>query len=80
MKHRKRKEPPSFEVIEAAISGDVESINEILLYFRPYIEYKSKRKFINEFGRVQYVTDEYMKLRLENKLIQKILDFKIRVE
>ena len=49
-------------------------------YFRPYIEYKSQRKFIDGLGRVQYVTDEYLKLRLENKLIEKILDFEIRVE
>ena len=80
MKQRKRKEPPEFEVIEAAISGDLEAIHEILLYFRPYIEYKSQRKFIDGLGRVQYVTDEYLKLRLENKLIEKILDFEIRVE
>ena len=80
MKQRKRKEPPEFEVIEAAISGDLEAIHEILLYFHPYIEYKRQRKFIDGFGRVQYVTDEYLKLRLENKLIEKILDFEIRVE
>ena len=33
----------------------------------------------DEFGRVHYVTDEYMKRRMETKLITKILDFKIRL-
>lgn len=80
MKQRKQKEPPKFEVIDAAIRGDVESINQILLYFQPYIEDQCKRKFINEFGMVQYVVDEHMKRRLETKLITKILDFKICVK
>lgn len=37
------------------------------------------RKFINEFGVTEFVTDEYMKRRVETKLITKILDFKIQV-
>lgn len=40
MRQRKRKEPPAFEVIEAAVSGDLETIQEVLLYFHPYIEHE----------------------------------------
>jgi hypothetical protein len=80
MEEKRKKEPLAFEVIEAAINGDAESINIILAYFKPYIVDQSQRLFINEFGSRQYVTDEHMQRRLETKLITKILDFKIRVE
>ena len=73
-------EIPNFEMIEAAVKGDVESINQIVRHLQPYINSRCKRKFVNEFGDVQYVMDEHMKRRLETKLITKILDFKMRVE
>ncbi|MDD2979306.1 MAG: helix-turn-helix domain-containing protein [Hespellia sp.] len=80
MEQKRKKKLLSFEVIEAAIDGDAEAINQILAYLKPYIIDQSQRKFINEFGGVQYVTDEHMQRRLETKLITKILDFKIRIE
>ncbi|MBC5744735.1 helix-turn-helix domain-containing protein [Lachnospiraceae bacterium MD308] len=76
---KKHREPFEFEIIQAAIQGDVDSINQIITYFQPYIKARCKRKFKDEFGQEQYVTDEYMKRRLETKLITKILDFKIQV-
>ena len=79
MERKKYKEPLEFEAIQAAIQGDADSINQIVSYFQPYINARCKRKFKDEFGHVQYVTDEYMKRRLETKLITKILDFKIQV-
>ncbi len=79
MKTKKYREQIEFEVIQAAIRGDVDSINKIVAYFQPYINARCKRKFKDEFGYEQYVTDEYMKRRLETKLITKILDFKIQV-
>ena len=79
MGYKKYKEPIEFEVIQAAIQGDADSINQIILYFQPYINSKCKRKFKDEFGTEQYVVDEYMKRRLETKLITKILDFEIQV-
>ena len=72
-------EPVAFETVRAAIQGDVDSINQIIAYFQPYINARSRRKFINEFGVTEFVTDEYMKRRVETKLIRKILDFKIQV-
>lgn len=79
MEQKKYREPIEFEVIQAAIQGDTDSINQIIVYFQPYINARCKRKFKDEFGYEQYVTDEYMKRRLETKLITKILDFKIQV-
>ena len=57
----------------------MDSINQIIAYFQPYINARSRRKFINGFGVTEFVTDEYMKRRVETKLITKILDFKIQV-
>ena len=74
--HRKK---PEFETIQAAIEGDAEAINQILSYFQPFINSECKREYKDEFGRVHYVVDEYMKRRMETKLITKILDFKIRL-
>ena len=66
-------------IVAAAIEGDVEAINQILSYFQPFINSECKREYRDEFGKIHYVTDEYMKRRLETKLITKILDFKIRL-
>lgn len=69
MEGKKYREPVEFDVIRAAIQGDADSINQIISYFQPYINARCRRKF----------KDEYMKRRLETKLITKILDFKIQV-
>ena len=79
MKSKKHREMPEFEIIQAAIEGDAEAINQILSYFQSYINSECKRKYEDEFERIHYVTDEYMKRRLETKLITKILDFEIRL-
>lgn len=79
MRNRKKKEPVAFEVIEAAIAGDVVAINQIVDYFQPYINSRCRRKFIDESGQVKYGIDEYMKRRMETKLITKILSFEIQL-
>lgn len=79
MKSKRHREPPKFETIQAAIEGDAEAINQILCYFQPFIQSECKREYVDEFGRTYYVTDEYMKRRLETKLITKILDFEIQL-
>ncbi len=77
MKSKKHRELPEFDTIQAAIQGDAESINLILSYFQPFINSECKREYRDEFDQVHYVADEYMKRRMETKLITKILDFKI---
>lgn len=79
MKAKKHREMPELEIIQAAIEGDAEAINQILSFFQPFINSECKREYKDEFGRIHYVTDEYMKRRLETKLITKILDFEIRL-
>lgn len=79
MKEKKYREMPEFETIQSAIEGDAEAINQILSYFQPFIKSECKREYRDEFGRIHYVADEYMKRRLETKLITKILDFEIRL-
>lgn len=70
---------PEFEVIQAAMEGDAQAINMILDYFSPYIESECKRRVYEEQDKIRYETDEYMRRRLETKLIGKILDFKIQL-
>jgi len=79
MQKKKHREPIEFKVIQAAIEGDVDAINQVLFYFQPYINSRCKRKVKDEFGQVHYMVDEYMKRRMETRLITKILDFKIRL-
>ncbi|MFR8171577.1 MAG: helix-turn-helix domain-containing protein [Marvinbryantia sp.] len=76
---KKKREPIEFSVIEKAIQGDADSINQVLFYFQPYINAQCKRKMKDEYGNTHYVTDEYMKRRMETKLITKILDFEIQL-
>ena len=76
---KKKREPIEFSVIEKAIQGDAYSINQVLFYFQPYINAQCKRKMKDEYGNTHYVTDEYMKRRMETKLITKILDFEIQL-
>lgn len=70
---------PEFEEILAAIEGDAQAMNAILTYFSPYIESECKRRVDEEQDKIRYETDEYMRRRLETKLISKILDFKIQL-
>lgn len=60
MRNRKKKEPVAFEVIEAAVAGDVVAINQIVDYFQPYINSRCRRKFIDESGQIKYGIDEYI--------------------
>ena len=80
MQYRKKERADCIlKVIEAAIGGDAVAINQIIDYFQPYINSRCRRKFIDESGRTRYGIDEYMKRRMETKLITKILGFKIQL-
>ena len=45
MGQKKYREPVEFDVIQAAIQGDADSINQIIAYFQPYINARCRRKF-----------------------------------
>ncbi|MDM1009532.1 helix-turn-helix domain-containing protein [Clostridium perfringens] len=66
-----------FEIIVKSTKGDVESINEVLNHFSGYIAKMSVRKNYDNFGDVRYVVDEDICKRIENKLVRKILLFRI---
>lgn len=66
-----------FEIIVKSTKGDVESINEVLNHFSGYIAKMSVRKNYDNFGNVRCVVDEDICKRIENKLVSKILLFRI---
>ncbi len=64
---------PSLTVIHAARSGDAEAIDRILRYYESYINKLCTRKLYDKAGTPHNCLDEYMKRRLEIKLIQAIV-------
>lgn len=74
---RKGKELLTFDVIEAATSGDMLAIGEVVEHYQGYILKLSTRKYVDSYGKVSYAVDEVLRENLENKLIIKILNFKL---
>lgn len=66
-----------FDVIEEAVTGDVDAINTVLRHYERYILTLSTRTLYDETGTPHLCVDEELKRRLETKLITKILDFKV---
>lgn len=66
-----------FDVIEEAVTGDVDAINTVLRHYERYILTLSTRTLYDETGMPHLCVDEELKRRLETKLITKILDFKV---
>ena len=60
-------------VIEAARAGDAEAVECVLRYYEGYINKLCTRTVYDENGCPHARLDEYMKSRLENKLIRAIL-------
>lgn len=60
-------------VIHAAQGGDAEAMEQILRYKEPYIRSLCTRTLYDENGCPHVCLDEYMKRRLEIKLIQAIV-------
>ena len=60
-------------VIEAARAGDAEAVEQVLRYYEGYINKLCTRTAYDESGCPHACLDEYMKGRLENKLIRAIL-------
>ena len=64
---------PSLPVIHAARAGDAEAIDRILRHYEGYIRKLCTRKLYDKAGTPHNCLDEYMKRRLEIKLIQAII-------
>ncbi len=73
MKHVKYKELLSLAVIEAARAGDAGAMEQVLQYYSGYINKLCTRTLYDDYGQPYTGIDEYMKCRLENKLIYAII-------
>lgn len=60
-------------VIEAARAGDAEAVERVLRYYEGYINKLCTRTLCDEYGQPHVCVDEYMKRRLEIKLISSIV-------
>lgn len=66
-----------FDIIVKSTKGDIEAINKVLNHFSGYIAEFSVRKVYDNFGDIRYIVDEDICKRIENKLVSKILLFRI---
>ena len=75
MKRRnyKGRELLPFAVSDAAQAGDADAMEQVLRYYEGYINKLCTRTVYNESDCPHTCLDEYMKSRLENKLIRAIL-------
>ena len=60
-------------VIEAARAGDAEAVERVLRYYSGYMNKLCTRTLYDDCGQLHVCVDEYMKHRLENKLIYSVL-------
>ena len=63
----------SLSVIEAARAGDPLAVERVLRYYEGYINKLCTRTLYDDCGQLHVCVDEYMKHRLENKLIYSVL-------
>lgn len=63
-------------VIQAAKAGDAEAIGTVLHYYDGYMNSLCQRRSYTPDGQYQVVIDQYMKRRLEIKLITAIVTMK----
>ena len=73
MNHYKSMEPLPLSVIEAARAGDVEAVERVLRYYEGYINKLCTQTLYDPDGQPHVCVDEYMKRRLEIKLIHSIV-------
>ena len=66
-----------YPVIISASYGDVVAMDIVLSHYEPYIARLSMRTSYDEYGNPHTCVDEDMRSRLEAKLMEKILDFKV---
>lgn len=66
-----------YSVIEAAATGNVDAINDVLSHYQRYITTLATRILYDEYGTPHLCVDEELKRRLETKLITRILCFKL---
>lgn len=74
MKQARYKEPLPLAVIEAARAGDAGAVEQVLQYYNGYINKLCTRTLSDLDGTPHVRVDEYMKRRLQSRLIRAILN------
>lgn len=74
MKQARYKEPLPLAVIEAAHAGDAGAVEQVLQYYNGYINKLCTRTLYDLDGTPHVRVDEYMKRRLQSRLIRAILN------
>lgn len=74
MKQARYKEPLPLAVIEAARAGDAGAAEQVLQYYNGYINKLCTRTLYDLDGTPHVRVDEYMKRRLQSRLIRAILN------
>ena len=65
------------KIIEAAVNGNVDAINDVLKHYEPYIAALATRRLYDENGVPHLCVDDELRKTLEIKLITKILSFEL---
>ena len=66
-----------FPVILAATKGDPDAMIIVLQHYQSYIAHLSMKKIRDENGNTYWGIDEDLRERLQTKLMQAVLNFKI---
>ena len=64
-------------IILSANAGEPEAMNIVLSHYEKYIIYLSVRRFRKKEGYTYYGVDEDVRIRLQSRLIEAVLKFKI---
>lgn len=64
----------SYQTIVAAKAGDSPAMAMILRHYSNYINYYSRRAYIDKFGNRYEIVNEEIKQRIEAKLMYQIID------
>ena len=66
-----------YETVLQAVNGNSEAINIVIKHYSRYINSLAKRVSCDNEGNKRIYIDEYLKQRIETKLIYKLANFNI---
>ena len=71
--------PLDIVTVLKAVAGNDDCMRQIIEHYKPYLKELATTKEQDEFGNEIYCLDEMMRTQLENKLIESVLKFKIKL-
>ena len=78
MERKYKDDPLPYFVVEAAVQGDAEAIQEVLACYRAYICKLCTQPFYDEYGNVHYIVNQDMAEQVESMLVRAIvMNFKL---